>query len=118
MPITILGSVSATDPPITLSTVVVADDRQVSVDLGEETLVLHMETGGYYSLRKVAAEIWENLKTPVAAGTIAEDLSRKYGIPRDRCETDLLELLDDLRSRDLVRIVDDEIEGAGAQHSE
>jgi hypothetical protein len=99
---------SATDQPISLATVVVADDRQVSVDLGEETLVLHMETGGYYSLRKVAAEIWESLQSPVAAGTIAEDLSRKYGIPRERCEEDLLELLADLRKRDLVRIVHSE----------
>ena len=105
MPDTILGFVSTTDHPISLSTVVVADDRQVSVDLGEETLVLHMETGGYYSLRKVAAEIWESLKTPIAAGTIAESLSRKYGIPREQCEEDLLELLTDLRKRDLVRIV-------------
>lgn len=104
---------STTDSPITLSTVVVADDRQVSVDLGEETLVLHMETGGYYSLRKVAAEIWEQLKRPVAAETIAAELSRRYGIPRDRCEEDLLELLADLRKRDLVRIVHVEAEEAG-----
>jgi hypothetical protein len=96
---------SAPDHPISLSTVVVADDRQVSVDLGDETLVLHMETGGYYSLRKVAAEIWEQLKSPVTAGRIAENLSRRYGIPNERCGEDLLELLADLRKRDLVRIV-------------
>jgi hypothetical protein len=98
---------SATEEPISLSSVVVADDRQVSVEMGEETLVLHMETGGYYSLRKVAAVIWEQLKSPVAAGTIAENLHERYGIPRERCEADLLELLTDLRERDLVRIVRD-----------
>ena len=109
---------SDTDRPISLSTVVVANDRQVSVELGEETLVLHMETGGYYSLRKVAAEIWEQLKSPVAPGTIAERLSRRYGIPRERCEADPLELLADLRKRDLVRIVHEEEKDAGAQRSE
>ncbi len=91
--------------PISLSSVVVVDDRQISVDLGEETLVLHMETGGYYSLRNVAAEIWEQLKSPVAVSEIGEILARKYGIAREQCEADLLELLADLRDRDLVRVV-------------
>jgi hypothetical protein len=91
-----------------------ADHRQVSVDMGEETLVLHMETGGYYSLRNVAAAIWEQLKAPVTVGEIGELLARRYEIPRERCEADLLDLLDDLRKRDLVRIVPAEgVEGSG-----
>ena len=95
----------AGNPPISRESVVVADHRQVSVEVGEETLILHMETGGYYSLRNVAAEIWNQLRTPVVVADIGETLARKYGLPRERCEADLLELLADLLERDLVRIV-------------
>ncbi|MGH7657645.1 MAG: PqqD family protein [Gemmatimonadales bacterium] len=89
------------------TTVVVADPRQVSVEMGEETLILHLETGGYYSLRNVAARIWELLKAPSSVSEISVTLARQYGIPRERCETDLLELLSDLVERGLVRVVHD-----------
>jgi hypothetical protein len=93
---------------ISRSSIVVVDSRQVSVDVGEETLILHVETGGYYSLKKVAAQIWELLQRPVTVSHVGETLSRQYGIPRERCEADLLELLSELEKRGLVRIVSDD----------
>ena len=96
---------------ITTSSVVVADSRQVSVELGEETLILHLETGGYYSLRKVAARIWELLKRPVEVSEAGEALAREYGIPPERCEEDLLDLLADLQERGLIQVLPDDESG-------
>ena len=90
---------------ITASSVVVADPRQVSVELDEETLVLHLETGGYYSLRKVAARIWDYLKNPVLVSEVGESLAEQYGVRPERCEADLLELLAELEKRGLVQVL-------------
>lgn len=91
--------------PISLSSKVVVDSRQVSVDAAGETLILHLETGSYYSLRKVAAEIWKLLASPILVSDIGETLAQRYGIPRDQGEADLLELLGELEKRGLVRVV-------------
>lgn len=83
---------------------VVAVSQQVSVDLGEEVLILHLSTAGYYSVRNVAARIWKLLEDPIRVSEIAEVLAREYGVPIDQCRADVLELLDALLERDLVRI--------------
>ncbi|HET6361703.1 MAG TPA: PqqD family protein [Gemmatimonadota bacterium] len=93
------------DQSITTTTVVVANPRQVSVETGEETLILHLDTGSYHSLRNVAARIWDLLQNPIAVSDVAEVLSREYVTPREQCEADLLELLPALAERGLLKIV-------------
>lgn len=93
------------DQRITSTSVVVADSRQVSAEMPDETLILQIETGGYYSLEKVGARIWRLLQTPIAVSEAAEVLSRDYDTPRERCEADLLELLHELAKRGLLRVV-------------
>lgn len=91
--------------PITMSSKVVADPRQVSADVEGETLILHLDTGNYHSLRKVAAEIWKLLTSPILVSDIVETLALRYGVPQARGEADLLELLGELEKRGLVRVV-------------
>lgn len=98
---------------ISLSSVVVAEPQHVAVNVGEETLILHLETGGYYSLRNVGARIWELLRGPVSVTDLGETLSRQYGIARDRCEADLLELIAGLVERGLVRVVPEDGQAEG-----
>lgn len=91
-------------PGIDPSSVVVVGRDQVSTDLGEEILVLHLPTGGYYSLRKVAARIWRLMASPVRVSAIGETVAREYGISYERSEQDVRELLEDLAARDLVSV--------------
>ena len=91
--------------PIGPETSVVAVTRQVSVDLGEEVLILHLSTAGYYSVRNVAARIWHLLGSPIRVSEIAATLAGEYGVPPERCEADVLELLADLVDRDLVKVL-------------
>jgi hypothetical protein len=96
---------SPEDPAISLSSTVVADSRQISADVDRETLVLNLETGGYYSLSRVGAEIWKLLASPIRVSEIGDTLVRRYGIPRAQGEADLLDLLGELQRRGLVRVV-------------
>lgn len=95
-------------PAIDPSSVVVVGRDQVSTDLGEEVLVLHLPTGGYYSLRKVAARVWRLISSPVRVSEIGETVAREYGISRERSERDVRELLEELAARDLVAVRDGE----------
>ena len=84
--------------------VVVAATHQVSVDLGEETLILQLSDAGYYRLRNVAARIWKLLESPVRVSEIGDAIAREYGVSRERAEADAIELLEGLRARRLLDI--------------
>ena len=85
--------------------VVVARRQQISVELDDETLILHLSTAGYYQLEKVGARIWRMLDDPIRVSEIGDTLARQYGVPRDRCEEDVLDLLAQLAERDLIDVL-------------
>jgi hypothetical protein len=89
---------------IRTNSVVVAADEQVWTDMGEEILVLHLVSGGYYSLKNVAARVWQLLQTPTRPAEIGRAVAREYGVPAGRCETDVLDLLSELADRGLVEV--------------
>lgn len=89
---------------ISPASVVEAGPEQVSTDLGEEILVLHLVTGGYFSLRNVAARVWRLIEKPVRVSEISRAVAEEYGVAPERCERDLLELLENLARRGLVTV--------------
>ncbi len=85
---------------LSLNTVVVAIKNQVSSNLGEEAVILHLGKGAYYGVNEVGALIWSLLLKPVKVSDIAAEVAGKYQVSRKQCQADLLQLLDKmLRAR-------------------
>lgn len=89
---------------ITAASVVARADGQVSADLGDEILVLAVASGRYHRLERVAARAWELLEGAVRVAELRDALVEEYGVGADRCERDLVELLENLRERGLVEV--------------
>lgn len=75
---------------------------QVSCSLGAEAAILNMKAGIYYGLNPVGAEIWKLLQTPRTVSEIQEFLLREYDVEPERCQSDLLALLQDLLTAGLI----------------
>jgi hypothetical protein len=86
------------------STVVAAND-QASCDLGGEAVILDMKSGIYYSLNSVGAQVWKLIQKPSTVSALLAMLLEQYDVEADRCESDLLALLDDLAARELIAII-------------
>ncbi len=67
-----------------------------------EVIVIHLETGSYYSLRDVGAEIWNAIEQGTTVGEIAHRLSLRYDAAPERIESDVSRLLDELAKEELV----------------
>jgi hypothetical protein len=91
---------------IDFAAVVWVQEGPVSVDLGGETAILDVASGRYFSLNAVAAEVWEQVQHPVRVADIHAALTQRYAVDSDRCGSDLLQLLDMMRARNLIRVVD------------
>jgi hypothetical protein len=89
---------------ISLDTVVVAAERQVSSALGEDTVILHVEQGMYYGLDPVGTSIWETLKQPSTVREIRDRILAGYVVEPERCERELIALLGQLVEKGLVEM--------------
>ena len=92
---------------ISIGSVVVAAKDQVSSDLGEEVVILNLKNGVYYGLDEVGARIWGLIQEPKAVEEIRDVLLDEYEVEVERCERDLLALLEELVADGLVEVGDE-----------
>jgi hypothetical protein len=86
---------------------VLASRDQVSCKLGDETAILHLGSGVYYSLNPVGARVWSLLQEPVVVEQLRDRLLVEFDVERDRLEGDLSRLLDGLAAAGLIEIRDE-----------
>jgi hypothetical protein len=83
---------------------VVAAKEQISSDLGGEAVILNLKTGVYHGLDAVGARIWNLLQEPRNVNDIRDALLNEYEVEPDRCERDLLALLQQLADSGLIEV--------------
>jgi hypothetical protein len=84
--------------------VVTATKDQVSCNLGAEADILHMKDGIYYGLDPIGTQVWKLLQTPRKIADIHEVLLQEYDVEPERCQRDLLALLEDLLGAGLIEV--------------
>jgi hypothetical protein len=89
---------------ISLDSMVVASEGQVSSEIGEEVAILDLKAGTYYGLDSVGARVWELIQRPKSVGEIRNVLLEEYEVEPKRCERDLLALLQTLVNEGLVEV--------------
>jgi hypothetical protein len=85
-------------------TTVVAVKDQVSSDLAGEAVILNLKSGVYYGLNEVGARIWQLLQEPRTVAAIRDTLLEEYEIDRDGCDRDLLALLQELGTAEIIEV--------------
>ena len=88
------------------SQVVPAKDAVFS-DLAQEVAILNLKSGVYYGLDAVGARIWHLIQESGRVEAILQALLRQYDVEPERCERDLLRLLQDLAAAGLIEIRDE-----------
>ncbi len=93
--------------PLGVSCRVVAARDEVSCDLGGEAAILQLASGVYYGLDAVGSRIWALVQSPRSVREIRDTLVAEYDVPAERCERDLLDLLQTLVAERLIEVRDD-----------
>jgi hypothetical protein len=89
---------------LSVRSIVVASRDQVSCPLGEEAAILSLSKTIYYGLNPVGARVWALLKTPTTIGDLRDSLVKEYDVDAERCERDLLDLLEKMSVEGLIQV--------------
>lgn len=92
------------DPTLSVHSIVLATSEQVSCPLGEESAILNLKNSVYYGVNAVGARVWKLLQHPRSVGELRDTLVVEYEVDAKRCESDLIALLEKMRSEGLIEV--------------
>jgi len=78
--------------------------QAVARKVGEELVILHLESGTYFGLDPVGARIWQLMGEGKALTEICEVMLDEYDVTREDLERDALSLAQSLAAQQLISI--------------
>ena len=78
--------------------------NKVAAEMGDETVILDIESGHYFQLNKVGARIWSLIEAPLSVAEICAKLEAAFEVDHDTCRAEVVSFLDTMRGKGLVRI--------------
>ena len=78
------------------------NSKAVESMVGDETVLLHLESGTYFGLDATGTRIWAMLKEGVAPADICDRLTQEFDVDQSTAEDDVRRLLGELKANDIV----------------
>src|SRR6202050_2019326 len=85
---------AAMETRLSVHSIVIVSPEQVSCALGDESAILNLKNTVYYGLDAVGARMWRLLQQPRSVSELRDALLDEYDVQAERCESDLLALLE------------------------
>jgi len=70
--------------------------------IGEEVVMLDIESGYYFGLNPMAVKIWEMMSIPIDFDNLINELIQNFNVERNTCINDTTELLKNMLDRKLI----------------
>lgn len=82
------------------------DAGHLSNPVGDEVIILNLETGDYLGLNAVGSAIWEALSHPQTVASLIGRLMTEFNVDEETCTRDTLEYLEKIGSLGLLQVHD------------
>jgi hypothetical protein len=89
-----------------MDSIVVRTQEQVSCALGDEAAILNLKNSAYYGMNPVGACVWNLLQQARSVAEIRDTVLDEFEVGTERCERDLLQLLEEMRAEGLIEVRD------------
>ncbi len=86
------------------SSVVIREASFVTSTLNDEVVMMNPESGAYYGLNETASAIWELLDKAKPVDFLVARLAEDYYVERSQCERDVLDALEYMWHKGLIKI--------------
>lgn len=87
---------------LSLNSVIGRGSEHVETRSGNQTLMMSVEHGKYYSVDATALRIWELIEHPISIGSVVEALIAEYEVDDGECERNVKAFLGELIANGLA----------------
>jgi hypothetical protein len=84
----------------------IQNKKIIQSKIGEEVVMMDMDSGYYFGLNSVASSIWHKLSVEISLQDLVEKLLQEFKVDKQTCESDTLELLKDMLERNIIREIE------------
>lgn len=77
--------------------------------IGNEIVLMSVQTGKYYGLDPIGADIWLRMQSPISVAALCAGLSDAYDAPINEISQDVIDLLGRLSAEGLVVLASDPV---------
>ena len=88
--------------PLSLAAIVSASPNQVHARVGDDLVILELDSSMYYSLDPVGARVFELVQEPTSVAAIVDTIVAEFEVDAPTARTDVLALMDTLIAQKLV----------------
>jgi hypothetical protein len=87
---------------MTASTTYIRRPELHAVEMDGELVMMGADQGEYFSLRDVAASLWQHLEQPRTLDELCDLVAAEYDVSAQDCRADIVAFLDDLAAKSMV----------------
>lgn len=76
----------------------------IAADVGDEAVILDVQSGYFFQLNRTAAQIWTLLESPLSAGALCAKMAASHSVDPTVCHDDVIAFVADMRERGLIAV--------------
>jgi len=92
------------DEIISMQSVVKVSKGGLGRSLDREVVILNLKNSTYYGLDPVGAYIWSLMQRAASVRELRDAMLRKYEVDEQRCERELVDLLQTMHNEGLIEV--------------
>ncbi len=81
----------------------IQNKKVIQSKIGDEVVMLDMDSGFYFGLNSVASFIWEKLEKAKSFEEVVDELLTEYNIDAQACEIETREFLNQLLEKNIIK---------------
>ena len=83
----------------------IQNKKVIQSKIGDEVVMLDMDSGFYFGLNSVASIIWGMLEKATSFEEVINELMKEYNVDRQTCENDTRSFWNQLLERNIIKQV-------------
>ena len=79
-------------------------ETMIAADVGNEAVILDIQSGYFFQLNRTAAQVWGLLESQITAGELCAKMAESHLVDSAICRGDVMDFIADMRDRGLITI--------------
>jgi len=84
----------------------IQNKKIIQSKIGEEVVMMDIDSGFYFGMNGVGSVIWKHLSTAITLDELVHKMMNEFKVDKQTCEADTIEFLDNLLEKNIIRVLE------------